>query len=152
MSASWPVSFHQPRDRVALDPAPAVDQVLDRVGDLELAARRGLDRARRLEDRRREHVDADQRHVARRVLRLLDQPHDVGRRSARRRRSARGPAPCVSRISASGSFARKALDQVGDAVAQEVVAQVHHERRVAEELLGGEHRVRQPERASSCGM
>ena len=63
--------------RVALDPAAAVDQLLDRVGDLELAAPRGLDRPRRLEDRGREHVDADQRQVARRVLRLLDQPHDA---------------------------------------------------------------------------
>ena len=38
------------------------------------------------------------------------------------------------------------LDQAGDAVAQQVVAEVHHERRSAEELLGGEHRVGEPGR------
>ena len=37
---------------VRLDAQPAVDEVLDRVGDLELPARRGLDRARRVVDRR----------------------------------------------------------------------------------------------------
>ena len=64
-------------DRVALDPAAAVDQLLDRVGDLELAAPRGLDRPGGVEDRRGEHVDADERQVAGRVLRLLDQADDA---------------------------------------------------------------------------
>ena len=35
-----PVSFHQPLHDVRLDAPAAVDEVLDRVGDLELAARR----------------------------------------------------------------------------------------------------------------
>ena len=39
-------------DDVRVDPRPLVDEVLDRVGDLELAARRGLDRAGRGVDRR----------------------------------------------------------------------------------------------------
>src|SRR3954463_13348450 len=61
---------------VRLDPMALVDQPLDPVGDLELAARRGLDRARRLVDARGEHVDAAQREVARRVGRLLNQAQD----------------------------------------------------------------------------
>ena len=40
-------------DDVRLDAAPGVDEVLDRVGDLELAARRRLDRAGGVVDRRR---------------------------------------------------------------------------------------------------
>ena len=54
----------------------AVDQVLDGVGDLELVAEARLDALHRVEDRRREHVDADQREIALRLLRLLDQPDD----------------------------------------------------------------------------
>ena len=38
------------------------------------------------------------------------------------------------------------VDERDDPVAQQVVAQVHHERRVAQERLGGEHRVGQAER------
>ena len=52
---------------VRVDPQPGVDQMLDRVGDLELAAPRRLDRARRVEDRLREHVDADEREVGLRL-------------------------------------------------------------------------------------
>ena len=50
-------------DDVRLDAAALVDEVLDRVGDLELAARGRFDRARRVVDLRREHVDADEREV-----------------------------------------------------------------------------------------
>src|SRR3954466_16139689 len=64
---------------VRLDAVALVDEPLDRVGDLELAAGRGLDRARRLVNARREHVDAAQREVARRVGRLLDQAHHAAR-------------------------------------------------------------------------
>src|SRR5437764_14547404 len=42
---------------VRVDRHTGVDQVLDRVGYLELSAPRRLDRTRRLEDRRGEHVD-----------------------------------------------------------------------------------------------
>ena len=45
-----------------------------------------------------------------------------------------------------GLLRAEGVDQLGDAVAQQVVAQVHHERRVAEELLGGQHRVGEAER------
>ena len=56
---------------VRLDAAALVDEVLDRVGDLELAARRGLDRARGVVDAGGEHVDADEREVGLRLGRLL---------------------------------------------------------------------------------
>ena len=76
MSCTWPVSFHQPRTMCGSTRSARVHQVLDRVGDLELAAAGRLDRARRVEDRRREHVDADEREVGLRLGRLLDQPRD----------------------------------------------------------------------------
>ncbi len=55
----------------------AVDQILDRVGDLQLVAEAGLDPLHRDEDLRREHVDADQGEIALGLLRLFDQPHDL---------------------------------------------------------------------------
>ena len=64
-------------DDVRPDLEAAIDQVLDGVGDLELVAEAGLDALDRLEHRRREHVDADQREIALRLLRLLDQPDDL---------------------------------------------------------------------------
>src|SRR3954451_18487551 len=59
---------------VRLDALAVVDEVLDRVGDLELAPRRRLDRARGVVDAGGEHVDADQREVSLRLVRLLGQP------------------------------------------------------------------------------
>src|SRR5207302_3458052 len=50
-------------DDVRVDGPSAVDEPLDRIGYLELPAPRGLDRPRRVEDRRGEHVDADERKV-----------------------------------------------------------------------------------------
>jgi len=47
---------------------PLINEPLDGVGDLELASRRGLDGLDRLEDRRVEHVDADQCEVGRRTF------------------------------------------------------------------------------------
>ena len=89
-------------DDVRLDAPAGVDEVLDRVGDLELAARAGLDRARRVVDPRREHVDADEREVRRRLAAASRRARRRGRRRARRRRSARGRAP------ASAGSARRA--------------------------------------------
>ena len=106
---------------VRLDAAAAVDEVLDRVGDLELAAGARLDRARGVVDAGREHVDADEREVGLRLGRLLDEPHDavavelgdavvlgVGHRrqqdqrvglAARERTSTRSVMPPCSRLS-----------------------------------------------------
>ena len=44
-----------------------------------------------------------------------------------------------------GAAALELVDQVGDAADDEVVAEVHHEVVVAEEVAGDEHAVRQPE-------
>ena len=77
-------------DDVRLDPPPAVEQVLDRVGDLELAARRGLDRPGGVVDTRREHVHAAEGEVGLRLWRLLDEPDDLALARARRPRSSRG--------------------------------------------------------------
>ena len=57
-------------------PVALVDQPLDGVGDLELAAGGGLDGAHRLVDGAVEEVDADEGEVRRRVGRLLDQRAD----------------------------------------------------------------------------
>ena len=64
-------------DDVRADGQAAIDQVLDGVGDLELVAEARLDPVDRLEHFGPEHVDADQRQVADRFLRLLDQPDDL---------------------------------------------------------------------------
>ena len=52
----------------------------------------------------------------------------------------------MSRISASGWSDSEGGHQVLDPALEQVVAQVHHERRVAEERLGGEDRVRESQR------
>ena len=62
---------------VRFDGRAGVDQPLDGVGDLQLAATGRLDRLRRLVDARREHVDADEREVGRGLLRLLHQARDA---------------------------------------------------------------------------
>ena len=101
--------------------------------------------AGRVEDRGREHVDADQREVGLGLLRLLDQPrhapvvqlrHAVVLGVGHRREQDQ-------RVRLVGA---ERVDEVDDAVAQQVVAEVHDERRVAQERLGGEQRVGQPER------
>ena len=76
------MSFHQPLHDVRLDAHTVVNEVLDRVGDLELAAGGGLDRARRVVDRGGEHVHADERQVGRGLSWLLDQPQHSADRVA----------------------------------------------------------------------
>ena len=77
-----PVRFQDVAHLAGIDPAAfgdlaahveaVVDQVLDGVGDLQLAAGRGLDGVDGLEDAVVEQVDADDGQVAGRVARLLD--------------------------------------------------------------------------------
>ena len=132
-------------DDVRVHPQPRVHQVLDRLGDLELASLGRGDRARRVEDRRGEHVDADQREVGGGLGRLLRQPEDapalvelgdaVVLRVGHRRQEDH-------RVRLLGA---ERLDEAGDPVAQQVVAQVHHEWRIGQVLLGGQHGVREPE-------
>ena len=129
-----------------LDAAAGVDQPLDRVGDLQLAARRRLDRARGVVDVRREHVDADEREVGGRLLGLLGEPRDgaraveLGHAVVLRVRHGREQDQRLGGVLAevAHELAHPALEQV--------VAEVHHERRVAEERLGGQHRVGEPGR------
>ena len=127
---------------VGVDAAAAVHQRLDRVGDLELAAVGRLDRARGVEDRRREHVDAHEREVGGGLGRLLHQPRDaaVGELG---HAVVLGVGHGGQQDLRVGRLLAELADQLGDAVAQQVVAEVHHEGRVAEELLGGQHRVGQ---------
>src|SRR4051812_33378306 len=81
------VGFEQRRQLPGVDP-PAlqhlvahlvalVEQPLDRLGDLELAAGTGLDRPHRLVDGGVEEVDADQGEVGGRHRRLLHEPEHV---------------------------------------------------------------------------
>ena len=128
-----------------LDRVPGVDQLLDRVGDLELATGRRLDRAGRVEDDRLEHVYADQRQVRRRIDGLFDEADDplaVELGDA----VVLGIEHLGEQDQRVGLVAAERLDEPGDPVAEQVVAEVHHERGVAEELLGGQDRVREPER------
>ena len=75
------------------------EQQRDRVGELELAARAGLDAVERVEDLGREHVAADHREVRRRLVALrllddaaeLDEPVDRLADRVRRSRTTRSP-------------------------------------------------------------
>ena len=130
---------------VRLDALAVVDEVLDRVGDLQLAARAGLDRPRRVVDAGGEHVDADEREVRGGLGRLLDEPLDavavelghavvLGIVDGRQQDQRVGPARA------------EGLDEIGDPALQEVVAEVHDERLAVEVRLGGQRRVRQAAR------
>jgi len=60
-----------------VDVQAAVDQVLDGVGDLELAARRGPDPLDRVKDVAIEHINAHERQVGARLRGFLDQLPDL---------------------------------------------------------------------------
>ena len=91
-----------------------------------------------------EEVDADEREVGRRVVRLLDQPHhlavgvehgdaelarvvDVREQDLRRADPAVGAGPLRA-------LASKRVDELRQALLEHVVAEVHHEVVVAEEV------------------
>ena len=89
----------------------------------------GLDRLDRVEDRRREHVDADQRQIALRLLRLLDQPHDPAVRRARRRRTSADSGTARQQdLRRPASRARTPRRTRVMPLFRQVVAEVHHER------------------------
>ena len=71
------MSFHQPSTTLRPHGQPAIDEVLDRVGDLQLVAKARANPVHRLEDLRAEHVHADERVVADRLLGLLDETDDL---------------------------------------------------------------------------
>jgi hypothetical protein len=132
-------------DHVRIHAQAAVDERLDGVRDLELAAPGRLDRAGGVEDSGGEHVDAHEREVRLRLRRLLDEPRHIAPvqlgdavvlRIGHRREQDQGV----------GFLAPELIDEVDDAVAEQVVAQVHDERGVAEEWLRREHGVGEAER------
>ena len=101
-------------------------------------------------DRRVEQVHADEREVARRIGGLLDEVHDVaGGVEAGDAETVRvghlleqdlrgGPV-------AGGAGGLEGGDEGGQVLFQEVVAEVHDEVVVGEELVGDQHAVGQPE-------
>ena len=111
-----------------LDDVAVIDQPLDRVGDLVLVAPRRLDGVDGLEDVRVEHVDADQRQIAGRVFRLLDQPLNraIGAQLGDAERGR-----IVDRLEddlAVPVVVGEVADQVADAALNDVIAQKHDER------------------------
>ena len=145
-------------EHLVTDLVAVVDQPLDRVGDLQLAPGGRLDRLHRIEDRGVEQVHADERQVRRRNLGLLDQgdhvavlaelgdtealrvldPCQQDLRRGRLRRTLEG------QLGRRGTVGDERLDELGDALAQQVVAQVHDEVVAVEEVLGDEDAVGQP--------
>ena len=101
-----------------------------------------------------EEVDADERQVGRRVGRLLDQPHDLAVAVELGDAEAVGVGHLCEQDLAPRARLRvvgvrptsKRLDEVGEVLLQQVVAEVHHEVVVGEEVAGDEHAVRQAER------
>ena len=123
-------------------PFPFADEPLDRVGDLQLVATGRLDRRDRVVDRRAEEVRTDEREVALRLLRLLDQADEPTLRvELGHPELLRVGRPASSSTSASGEVRVNCVDEIRDATDDEVVAEIHEERLVAEEVPGDEHRV-----------
>ena len=112
--------------------------------------RRG-DRANSLVDRAVEQVHADERKIAGRIGRLLDETHDVpglvefGDAEAVRignllQQDLRG------RRLVADACSLERVDERTEILLEQVVAEVHHEVVVAEELAGDEHAVGKAER------
>ena len=154
----FPVSIHQPLQHLVPDALAVVDQPLDRVGDLELAAGRRLDRRDGVVDVGVEEVDADDREVGRRVGRLLDQLHDLAVGAEHRDAELAGVVdvgeqdlrvtrtPPSARPGRVRTFGLEALDELLQTLLQHVVAEVHDEVVVAEEVAGDQDAVGEPER------
>ena len=148
---SLPVSIHQPVSSSVRTRWPCVDQPLDGVGDLQLAARRRLDRPHRLVDRRVEQVDADEGEVRRRVGRLLDERDDVAVGVERGDAEAVRVGHLLEQDLGRRRVGRRpgrleGADERGEVLLEQVVAEVHHEVVVAEEVAGDQHAVGQAER------
>ena len=158
-----PVSIHQPCEDLVAHPVAVVDEPLDGVGDLELAAGRRLDRraprrgcAGRRGRRRRaarsdggsagfstscttspsvvDHGDAELPRVV-----------DVGEQDLRRERPAVGAV-------AAAAFGLERVDELRQALLQHVVAEVHDEVVVAEEVAGDAARSARGRAARPGGM
>src|SRR6266853_1241756 len=121
----------------------AVDEILNRVGDLELLPEAWLDARDRFEDLRTEQVHADKGEIALGLPRLLHQPHDAAvvelgdaellRIVDLRQQNLRGRA-----------IGPELIDERLESFVEKVDAEIHHERRLAEERLADLHRMGQP--------
>ena len=93
-----------------------------------------------------EQVDAHQGQVARRVLGLLDELHDVAVIAELGDAELVGVGHVGQQDLCVAAARAELVGEAADAVGEQVVAQVHHERLAGHELLGDLDRVRQAER------
>lgn len=135
-----------PLDDVRVDLVAVVEQQLNSVGDLEFPPPRGFEAVDRVEDGRREHVDADEREVARRVVGLFDQSRDVSLVVDLRDSELPGIVDVLEGDTRPVVAGLEAFDQFRDPLVQDVVAEVHDEVVVADELPCTAGRMREPER------
>src|SRR6266550_81230 len=137
----FPPALHD----VRADGQAAVDQVLDRVGDLELVPEARFDAIDRLKHVRAEHVDADEREVADRLLRFFDEAHDLAVLQLRDAEHLR--IGDVRQQDLRRRLLRLELaHELRDPLVQQVVAEIHHERLVADVVAADLHRMREPAR------
>ena len=108
MSSSWPGVLPPAADRPRLDSPAVVDQALDRVGDLELAARGRLDRLARPRTRAGRTCRRRRAPGSRAGPRASRPGGRPARRRARRPRSASGRAPASAGSARRARSARKA--------------------------------------------
>jgi len=128
------------------------DQPLDGVGDLELAALRRLDGAHRLVDRLVEEIHADEREVARRIFGFLDEAlhvavfrHFGDTELARVVDVAEKYLGGRGVLAAFGAGRLELAHETIEALLEHVVAEIHDEVVVTEEVVRDQHAVREAE-------
>src|ERR671919_1915075 len=134
---------------LVVDAMAVVDQPLEGVGVLHLPPPRRLDGGDGVVHAAVEQVDTHQRQVGRRVDRLLDQPHDLAPvRQLGYAELAWVVDPGQQDLRRGRRSVARRLEAVGEAgqpLLQHVVAQVHHEVVLGEELPRDQHAVSQPQ-------
>ena len=138
------------RQQLGAHPVAVVDQPLDGVGDLQLAAGRRLDGPHRLVDRRVEQVDADERQVGRRVAPASRPADDVAVGVELGHAEAVRVGDLLQQDLGGGRIAvdraPRSRDERAEVLLEQVVAEVHDEVVVAEEVAGDQHAVGEAER------
>src|SRR5215217_7379662 len=111
-----------------------VEQVLDSIGDLKLVAPGWANVVHRLEHARVEHIDADEGKIADRLARLLHQPLDSAILHHGYAESLRIWYPLEQHLAviATGDIF---LYKGREAPFDHVIAQIHHEAVIAQEIL-----------------